>query len=290
MHELLALASCFVAPVCGAALLHAVRAQLSRPSEGLVSDYNLGIFLLAAEVRPLRHLLALVQARTLHLQRVVAANPHLGPSATTTSSAPHASLPPSELRTRLDALEAALAARPTTAPAAPSAVAALLASPELTAAPPFVAAVRRAVQPELDALTRAVRRYEKRAAVLSAQTESRLRELEARGRDALALAAAAERRGAQKGAVGVLAEWVGRGVWAGVVQPVRAAGGAVVWVGGLPGRALQGVLGVVGWGGAWRWRGKGKDGREVNGNGAVGGRPEAVRRKKKVGTGKDVAT
>lgn len=75
-HEVLALLSCFVTPIIGAYLLHALRSQLTRPSEGLVSNFNLAVFILAAEVRPLRHFLQLVQARTLHLQRIVHANPY----------------------------------------------------------------------------------------------------------------------------------------------------------------------------------------------------------------------
>lgn len=75
-HEVLALLSCFLTPIIGAYLLHALRNQLTRPSEGLVSNFNLAVFILAAEVRPLRHFLQLVQARTLHLQRIVHANPY----------------------------------------------------------------------------------------------------------------------------------------------------------------------------------------------------------------------
>ncbi len=41
-----------------------------------MSSYNLTIFILCAEVRPLRHLIKLVRARTFHLQRVVHANPY----------------------------------------------------------------------------------------------------------------------------------------------------------------------------------------------------------------------
>ncbi len=75
-HELLALMSCFILPACGAYLLHTIRSQLTRSSEGLVSNYNLTIFLLAAEIRPMGHLVKLVQARTLHLQRVANSNPY----------------------------------------------------------------------------------------------------------------------------------------------------------------------------------------------------------------------
>ncbi|EFR04340.1 hypothetical protein MGYG_07349 [Nannizzia gypsea CBS 118893] len=70
-HELSALASCFLFPVLAAYLLHYIRFRLSRPSEGLVSNYSLTLFLLAAEIRPVSHLLKMVQARTLYLQRVV---------------------------------------------------------------------------------------------------------------------------------------------------------------------------------------------------------------------------
>ncbi|PCD38114.1 hypothetical protein AU210_006600 [Fusarium oxysporum f. sp. radicis-cucumerinum] len=74
-YEIIALASCFILPLLGAYLLHAIRSQLSRPSEGLVSNYNLTIFLLVAELRVLSHMIKLVQSRTLHLQRVVQGGP-----------------------------------------------------------------------------------------------------------------------------------------------------------------------------------------------------------------------
>ena len=46
----------------GAYLLHTIRGQLTRPSEGLVSDYNLTIFLCAAEIRPVSHLIKMIHA------------------------------------------------------------------------------------------------------------------------------------------------------------------------------------------------------------------------------------
>jgi hypothetical protein len=70
-HEMLALVSTFLFPAGAAYLLHVIRGQLSRPSEGLVSDYNLTIFLLAAEIRPIRQLIRLFTHRTIHLQRIV---------------------------------------------------------------------------------------------------------------------------------------------------------------------------------------------------------------------------
>ena len=52
------------------------------------------------------------------------------------------------------------------------------------------ASVRKDIQPDIDALNRAVRRYEKRSTLSSFQTDSRLRDLELQIRDAHALAAA----------------------------------------------------------------------------------------------------
>jgi hypothetical protein len=70
-NEVVALAACFVGPLVGGWMLHAVRSQLSRPSEGLVSNFNLAVFVLAAELRPAAQVVKLVRARALHLQRLV---------------------------------------------------------------------------------------------------------------------------------------------------------------------------------------------------------------------------
>ena len=175
MHELLALAACFICPAVGAWLLHNIRGQLSRPSEGLVSNYNLTIFLLASELRPVSHLIRLVQARTLHLQRTIAFNPQLHPNNSISPSTIQ------DLQTRLKELETHVA--DTT----------LNGSPTKSPTPDLMMQVRKSLQPDLDALNRAVRRYEKRMTVLSIQTDSRLQELEKRMTDAITLAAAAER-------------------------------------------------------------------------------------------------
>lgn len=178
-HELLALLSCFVLPVCGAYLLHTLRSQLSRPSEGLVSNYNLTIFILASELRPMSHLVKLVQSRTLYLQRIVHANPYEGRER------------PADIKglvQRLEGLEARVSG----------------VSPGNTAElspggkpPTLTAEVRRDLQPDIDALTRAVRRYEKRATLLAFQTESKLLDLESRLNDAVSLAAAAESKSSE---------------------------------------------------------------------------------------------
>lgn len=178
IHELLALLMCFLFPAGGAWLLHHIRGQLTRPSEGLVSNYNLTIFLLAAELRPLSHLIKLAQARTLHLQRNVNTNAYSATSRNMSSATIDG------LQDRLAELERHIADTNTngtngTATKSPT--------------PDLVTQVRKTLQPDLDALNRAVRRYEKRATLLSLQTESRLQDLEKRLGDAITLAAAAER-------------------------------------------------------------------------------------------------
>jgi len=227
IHELLALFTCFLGPVLGCALLHTIRTQLSRPSEGLVSNYNLTIFLLASELRPLSHLIKLVQNHTLHLQRVVAANPHL--SRRSASDPP--SLSPSDfsaLLTRVSTLESkAINGKPTS----PTGSNSNPASPSTPSTQTLIHDVRKLLQPDIDALNRAVRRYEKRATLFSLQMDGRLQSLETRVNDTLALAAAAERSAAtnRKGSAGVLMDWV----CAFVVKPVQigiwALGKVIEW-------------------------------------------------------------
>lgn len=220
-HEMLALLSCFVFPALGAYLLHTIRTQLTRPSEGLVSNYNLTIFLLASELRPMAHLVKLIQARTLHLQRIANSNPY------DTISGHSASPEVKDLTRRLEDLEArnTIAATP------------LASEPALNGKQSAILTteVRRSLQPELDALNRAVRRYEKRATLQAFQTDSRLHELEARLNDAISLAAAAANNAQHKrGFTGVLIEWAATAV----VLPVQVAG----WLVGLPFRMAIGAL------------------------------------------------
>lgn len=186
VHEVLALISCFGFPMLGAYMLHAIRGQLSRPSEGLVSNYNLTIFVLAAEIHPLSHLIKLVQARTLHLQRMVHANPY----KVDTPSAAQVQ----ELSRRMDDMEV----RAATAEAAGNSFKSAtqnghgeLARQQAKLEAAMLRDVRNAIQPELDALNRAVRRYEKKATVLAFQTEARFGAVDMRLGDAIALAAAA---------------------------------------------------------------------------------------------------
>lgn len=179
LYEILALVSCFVLPLVGAYLLHAIRSQLSRPSEGLVSNYNLTIFLLVSELRVMSHMLKLLQSRTLHLQRVVQGGP---PTTRSTGNGQQLGA----VLARLEQIESRLAneevsdTQPTKS------------NPSKAEQDNAVARdVRNAIQPELDALNRAVRRYEKKATLLQFQTESRFAGVDARLEDAIALAASA---------------------------------------------------------------------------------------------------
>ncbi len=217
MHETLALLSCFLFPMLGAYLLHTIRSQLTRPSEGLVSNYNLTIFILASELRPMAHLVKLIQSRTLHLQRVVNSNPYAN-----SNGKPRADV--DELVRRLEDLEARSSIPATPQPSS---------EPTLNGKQSAVLTteIRRSLQPDLDALNRAVRRYEKRATIQAFQTESRLHELEARLNDAISLAASAAR---QRGFADIVVEWAAKVV----VIPVQAMGA----VASLPFKAAMAIF------------------------------------------------
>ncbi|KAL9125702.1 MAG: hypothetical protein Q9217_005131 [Psora testacea] len=207
IHEFLALFTCFISPIIGAWLLHHIRAQLSRPSEGLVSNYNLTIFMLASELRPLSHLIKLVQSRTLHLQRIVAKNPYVS------SSSPASKEMISDLAHRISELETHSSNGNTRSPMATQ-----------QQQQEIIAAARKTLQPDVDALNRAVRRYEKRATLLTMQTESRLQELEGKLTDAITLAAAAERSSQASNkrpgsGVVFLVDWIGKAL----VLPMQMA-------------------------------------------------------------------
>ena len=209
-------------------LLHHIRSQLSRPSEGLVSNYNLTIFILASELRPLSHLIKLIQARTLHLQRI---------ASPTAADIDLSTLTPqslSALISRLDELEAHIASTQSADPKPMSN--GHLPSP----AQDIINSVRKSLNPDIEALNRAVRRYEKRATLLSMQTESRLADLESRLSDAITLAAAAERNVSnvqRRSTTGVLLDWVA----AGLLLPLQAGYSALM----LPLKVAGGALGMV---------------------------------------------
>ncbi|KAF2012662.1 hypothetical protein BU24DRAFT_351568 [Aaosphaeria arxii CBS 175.79] len=181
--EIMALIACFIGPLLGTYLLHAIRSQLTRPAEGLVSNYNLTIFVMAAEIRPISHVIKLKQDRMAHLQRIVRRDRKDQISGAELS----------EISRRLADIEAR-----TLDPTVNSDVETSKIS----------ASVRQGLQPQLDALNRAVRRYEKRQAAQSIQIEARFLELDARLKDALALAAAAARTGQRPGMITILFTWI----------------------------------------------------------------------------------
>jgi len=183
-YELLALFACLAFPLLSAYLLHAIRSQLSRPSEGLVSNYNLTIFTMISELRVFSHIFKLLQSRTLHLQRIVHANPY-GSSKSQENEQLNAVLE------RLGKLEDRNAIGQTSTSKDESDTVARLKQNATLARD-----IRSSLQPEVDALNRAVRRYEKKTGVLQFQTESRLSAIEARLDDAIALAAAAAKNSA----------------------------------------------------------------------------------------------
>lgn len=182
-NEITALCACFIGPLIGAYLLHALRSQLSRPAEGLVSNYNLTIFVMVAELRPIHHVIKMKQARMLHLQRLVRRE--------NTSEYRKADI--QDLSNRLADLESRAADSHQ--------------SPDIESLK-IGATVRQGMQPQLDALNRAVRRYEKRQAAQAMQIEARFQELDSRLRDALALAAAAARTGQRPGIVSTILAWI----------------------------------------------------------------------------------
>ncbi|KAK4639686.1 hypothetical protein QC761_710540 [Podospora bellae-mahoneyi] len=247
--ECAALLACFVAPGLAAWMLHHGRNLLSRGSEGLVSNFNLVIFFIAAEISPVSHFMKLIQAQTLHLQRLVHSNSNPYRQEKVTMNQWR------ELIARLDELETrGLTNAPSPVEADTRRVHASL-----------VREVRNQIQPDIDALNRAVRRYEKKARVLAVHTEGRLRDLRQRVDDAISLSAVVAGRG-RKGTEWDLVGWcLGGAVWV-LMLPVRE----VI-------RGLAKVLAGVGWlmgikeeGGDEVMRGKKKgemDGSQVKGKG-----------------------
>ncbi|CAO2649608.1 Nn.00g069930.m01.CDS01 [Neocucurbitaria sp. VM-36] len=210
-EELLAFACCFLGPLLGALLLHTIRGQLTR-AEGIVSNFNLGIFFLGAEIRPFRRLIKMKRERLWHLQRVVRSDPkdELKPA-----DAQQISQRLTELEARLDDP---------------------VANNDMDISK-LSAEVRQSTQLQLDALNRAVRRYEKRHVAQSLQIEARFQDLESRLGDALALAAAAARTGQRPGFISMTISWVAsivdyvlRTTWDIAMYPLRTAAAAIAMV------------------------------------------------------------
>ncbi|KAJ4391360.1 hypothetical protein N0V93_004977 [Gnomoniopsis smithogilvyi] len=223
IHEVLALLACFLSPIVGAYLLHTIRAQLTRPSEGLMTDFNITVFLLAAELRPMSHALTLIQARTLHLQRIVQSVPV---RRSTTAQLEEMLIRLAQLELRADATEEATAITLTTSTQQAQQNGASGTGKKDT----VVREVRNAIQPELDALNRAVRRYEKKATVLAIQTDSRLNAVDTKLDDAISLAAAAVKQSSRaQWGFSAMAAWIVDKFFTIFTMPYHLAMFVIMW-------------------------------------------------------------
>jgi len=147
--EILGLLCCFVGPIVGGVLLAYLRSSLSRPSEGLVSTFNITLFVMAAELRPASQVIHLIRQRSWRLQEVV----HSPPSGRL-----------ERMVTRMDELEALMQT--------------VIQEVDSVRERDLVSEVRWNINPDLEALNRAVRRYEKREALSTTSTAMKLRNLE----------------------------------------------------------------------------------------------------------------
>lgn len=208
-QETLALIATFVFPVMAAYLLHAIRSQLSNTSTALVSDFNLSIFVLAAEIRPLQQLIRLLSNRTLYLQRIVTSD--------NDSGAPNSNAV-KNLESRIAELEILLANQTAAAPNGPI--------PQRSDIADMMAAeIKKRAEPRFDALERAMRRYEKRSTTLSMLTEQRLNLHESRIQDSLSLAAVAAQRSQSRGALATIAY----SVWNLFSVPLKLTAELILW-------------------------------------------------------------
>ncbi|KAG5941510.1 hypothetical protein E4U59_001685 [Claviceps monticola] len=243
-HEVLALLSCFLLPLLSAYLLHHIRVQLSRPSEGLVSNYNLTIFLLLSELRAFSHTIKLVKSRTLHLQRVL----HGGetPFATAPGQPLATAAHLEELLERIGRLEARSLADEFVREHSPDDRIMMMgcspgsgsAGSNLEQKASLTRDIRNSIQPDLDALNRAVRRYEKKAVLLQHQTGARFAAIDSRLDDALALAAVAAKNSSSRN---VLVRMTGSLIGFGLA-PFRA----LLQLFTLPVRSILGVVNARG--------------------------------------------
>jgi hypothetical protein len=184
--ELMAFAACFLGPLLGAYLLHNIRSQFThRTRDGIVTDLNLTIYILGAEMRPISRLMRMVNERTLHLQRVVMSGPKDQSRPATAEGLPQRL---AELEARLDGP--------------------MYNSNSNVDITKISAEVRQSMQHQLDALNRAVRKYEKRHMAQSIQIEARFQEIDVRLKDTLSLAAAAARTGQKPGIISMTISWI----------------------------------------------------------------------------------
>jgi hypothetical protein len=180
----MALTACVLAPLLGALFLHYLRSQFThRARDGIVTDLNLGIYAFAAEVRPALHLFEMISRRTLHLQQLVLTEPSDEPGAGTAQGLPQRV---AELEARF---EGPMPAN----------------NIDMTR---ITSEVRQTMQIQLDALNRAVRKYEKRQLAQTMQIEARFQDIDQQLKDTLALAASAARTGHKPGIITTTLSWI----------------------------------------------------------------------------------
>jgi hypothetical protein len=210
-QEKLALFSTFLFPVLAAYLIHVIRGQLSTSSTGLVSDFNLSIFLLAAEIRPCRQLVRLITDRTLHLQRTVTGlNDPFGSTLEEKTAL-------STLTSRLAELEAKLSDH--------TIIPQNMSLAQKNDVSELSAEMRKRYEPRLEGLERAMRRYEKRSTTLAMLTDQRIGQLDALLQDTLSLAAQAARQSQSRGAVAKALQSMS----ALFALPLKVAWGLLLW-------------------------------------------------------------
>lgn len=180
IHELMAFGMCFFGPAAATYLLYFVRELLDRPSDGLVSNFNLTIFLLSAEIPPCAHGIDLVLSHTLHLQRIVQSNPYRLITVTPEMF--------TRYNQRMNAMQAQLDDLQTAQ------------SSDSDSEPPLdmdklrkdlIKDARAALQPEIDSLSRMIRRHEKHTNAMFQDLDRRLKHTDGRLDDAATLAAVA---------------------------------------------------------------------------------------------------
>ncbi|KAK9240868.1 hypothetical protein V1525DRAFT_394136 [Lipomyces kononenkoae] len=142
--EIFSLATCFIGPILGGFLLHYLRGSLTSESAGgLVSNFNITLFVLTACVRGALILAELVKRRTLHLTDIARAQP----------------------RTRVEDLECQV----------------VFLEDEIRRLESVIGSAAKEageIRPDVAALTRAMRRYEKNQALQSQEFVTQIQELE----------------------------------------------------------------------------------------------------------------
>ncbi|KAJ8123614.1 hypothetical protein O1611_g9549 [Lasiodiplodia mahajangana] len=149
----------------------------------------------------------MLQQRTLHVQAIVAQNPHAQKVVTNDQI--------QALHDRLDELEAREA---TKGPSTSNSIQAEI--PQKLVESAVGREFRKSIQPELEALNRAMRRYEKKLNLLANQTDHKIEYVEYRLNDAIALAAVAAKNSNSQWKV---TGWLIRGITTGVTLPFQAA-------------------------------------------------------------------